>query len=34
LIASDNFRGVGGFYEQFEQVEDDEVIRMLNVLSP
>ena len=34
LIASNNFRGVGGFYEQFEQVEDDEVIRMLNVASP
>jgi putative phosphoribosyl transferase len=31
LIASKNFRGVGGFYEDFEQVNDDEVIRMLLV---
>lgn len=30
LIASKNFRGVGGFYEDFEQVNDDEVIRMLH----
>jgi putative phosphoribosyl transferase len=31
LIASKNFRGVGGFYEDFEQVNDDEAIRMLLV---
>jgi putative phosphoribosyl transferase len=31
LIASKDFRGVGGFYEDFEQVNDDEVIRMLLV---
>lgn len=31
LIASKNFRGVGGFYEDFEQVNDNEVIRMLLV---
>ena len=31
LIASKDFRGVGGFYEDFEQVHDDEVIRMLLV---
>jgi len=31
LIASKDFRGVGGFYENFEQVNDDEVIRMLLV---
>ncbi len=31
LIASKYFRGVGGFYEQFEQVEDEEVIRMLKL---
>jgi putative phosphoribosyl transferase len=31
LIASKNFRGVGGFYEDFDQVNDDEVIRMLLV---
>lgn len=29
LIASKYFRGVGGFYEEFNQVEDDEVIRLL-----
>lgn len=34
LIASKYFRGVGGFYEDFNQVEDDEVIRLLNVTSP
>lgn len=33
LIAAKYFRGVGGFYEQFDQVEDDEVIRMLGVPS-
>jgi putative phosphoribosyl transferase len=31
LIASKYFRGVGGFYEEFYQVEDDEVIQLLNV---
>jgi predicted phosphoribosyltransferase len=31
LIASKNFRGVGGFYEDFDQVNDGEVIRMLGV---
>jgi predicted phosphoribosyltransferase len=31
LIASKDFRGVGDFYEDFEQVNDDEVIRMLLV---
>jgi predicted phosphoribosyltransferase len=33
LIAAQYFRGVGGFYEQFDQVEDEEVIRMLGVHS-
>ncbi|MFV8340661.1 hypothetical protein ACNQGL_15465 [Flavobacterium sp. LB3P21] len=31
LIASKNFRGVGGFYEEFNQVEDEEVIHLLNI---
>jgi len=31
LIASKYFRGVGAFYEQFNQVEDEEVIRLLEV---
>ncbi|MNL77482.1 putative phosphoribosyl transferase [compost metagenome] len=30
LIASHYFRGVGGFYEEFDQVEDAEVIRLLS----
>ncbi|UQD57714.1 phosphoribosyltransferase [Flavobacterium sp. K5-23] len=30
LIASKNFRAVGAFYEEFDQVSDDEVINMLN----
>lgn len=30
LMAPKYFRGVGAFYEEFEQVEDDEVIRMLS----
>jgi predicted phosphoribosyltransferase len=30
LISSKNFRGVGGFYEDFNQVEDDEVIKLLS----
>lgn len=34
LIASKNFRGVGGFYENFYQVQDDEVMRMLKVTNP
>lgn len=34
LIASKSFRGVGGFYEEFNQVEDEEVIKILNVASP
>lgn len=33
LIASKKFRGVGGFYEDFNQVEDDEVIQLLSVSS-
>lgn len=31
LIASKNFRGVGGFYEDFDQVNDDQVIHILEV---
>jgi predicted phosphoribosyltransferase len=31
LMAPKDFRGVGRFYESFEQVADDEVIRMLGV---
>lgn len=34
LIASKYFRGVGGFYENFNQVEDDEVIELLTVENP
>lgn len=34
LIASKNLRGVGGFYENFNQVQDDEVIQMLSVTNP
>lgn len=34
LIASKYFRGVGGFYQEFPQVEDEEVIRMLNTTPP
>jgi putative phosphoribosyl transferase len=30
LIASKSFRGVGGFYEEFDQVEDEEVIKILS----
>jgi putative phosphoribosyl transferase len=30
LIASKNFRAVGAFYEQFDQVNDDEVISLLS----
>jgi putative phosphoribosyl transferase len=33
LIASKNFRGVGGFYEDFDQVNDAEVIRMMGVVN-
>jgi predicted phosphoribosyltransferase len=31
LISSKEFSGVGGFYEDFEQVTDEEVIRLLGV---
>ena len=34
LIASKHFRGVGRFYEDFQQVKDDEVIQMLEVTQP
>jgi predicted phosphoribosyltransferase len=34
LIASKYFSGVGGFYEDFNQVEDDEVIQLLSMASP
>lgn len=30
LMAPGNFRGVGGFYEDFQQVDDDEVIQILS----
>lgn len=33
LIAPSYFRGVGAFYEEFHQVEDDEVIRMLSAVN-
>ena len=31
LTASKYFRGVGSFYEEFNQVEDEEVIQMLRL---
>lgn len=34
LIASKYFTGVGGFFEDFNQVEDDEVIKLLSAISP
>lgn len=34
LIASKYFRGVGGFYEDFNQVEDAEVIMLLRFAIP
>lgn len=34
LIASKYFRGVGGFYEEFHQVEDHEVIQLLLDTNP
>jgi predicted phosphoribosyltransferase len=34
LIASKSFRGVGGFYENFYQVQDNEVMEMLSVTDP
>ena len=34
LIASKYFRGVGGFYEDFNQVEDAEVIMLLRFENP
>lgn len=33
IIAPQYFRGVGGFYEEFDQVEDEEVIRQLSDMS-
>ena len=33
LMAPEYFRGVGGFYEKFNQVEDEEVIRQLRDMS-
>ena len=33
LIASSYFQGVGSLYEEFNQVDDEEVIRMLNVIN-
>jgi len=33
LIASAYFRGVGSLYEEFDQVDDEEVIRMLSVIN-
>lgn len=34
LITSNNFKSVGAFYEQFYQIEDDEVIRILQIINP
>ncbi len=34
LLAPQYFRGVGGFYEEFPQVEDEEVIQMLAFTNP
>jgi predicted phosphoribosyltransferase len=31
LIASNNFRSVGAFYDQFHQVDDEEVIQILRI---
>jgi putative phosphoribosyl transferase len=31
LITANNFRSVGAFYDQFHQVEDDEVIQILRI---
>jgi putative phosphoribosyl transferase len=33
LIASSYFQGVGSLYEEFDQVDDEEVIRMLKVIN-
>ena len=33
LIAPKDFRGVGWFYESFDQVSDEEVVRMLGVVN-
>ena len=33
IMAPQYFRGVGGFYEHFDQVEDEEVIRQLSDMS-
>jgi putative phosphoribosyl transferase len=34
LIASKDFRGVGNFYEDFHQVEDDELLQILKSTRP
>jgi putative phosphoribosyl transferase len=34
LITSNNFRSVGAFYDQFYQVDDNEVIEMLQIKNP
>lgn len=34
LMAPKYFRGVGGFYEEFPQVDDEEVIQLLNATNP
>jgi putative phosphoribosyl transferase len=34
LIASKSFRGVGGFYDHFYQVQDDEVMEIHSVTEP
>jgi predicted phosphoribosyltransferase len=34
LVASKYFRSIGEFYEQFDQVEDQEAIEMLTQLRP
>jgi putative phosphoribosyl transferase len=34
LVASKHFRAVGGFYEKFYQVEDDEVMQILSATRP
>tara|TARA_R110000868_G_scaffold36900_3_gene130487 strand:- start:2887 stop:3510 length:624 start_codon:yes stop_codon:yes gene_type:complete len=34
ILAPHNFRAVGEFYQEFNQVEDEEVIQMLQVTAP
>ncbi|MBG6062737.1 putative phosphoribosyltransferase [Flavobacterium sp. CG_9.1] len=34
IIASNDFSGVGSFYELFNQVEDEEVIQILSTGTP